>query len=620
MYYFNINNSIRSTVFLFLLALLLPVLRVLFINLNFHIESADKSVLIVAMSLVVFFLCFKMNLRFFSSNIKIFQAIFLIEILISISWITPLKGFETNYWWGFGLKITLFAIIISPILIFVISNLNLNFVKNLNYLIVIPIVAIYSFSILQPPWAVHDYAGHTQYVVNEILAPSNGNFPFFSFHPQYTSLLGYLYVPINKIYSGPNTVIYFLGFLQIFTIFLVIYTICRINFKLSWLIILATVPGIFIVKSSNIGFSGTISSLFSNIPVRLIFPAMIFFYFVSFSGRFKNKDLIILTILSTLAILNNFESGFVVSIVSCVLYYLINYKGDKYKSFIYSFTIIFIPITTLGVFLVFKNLSLQSFAPFVFGFGSGFGSVPMPNFGLWIFIFCYLSYCSYVGAQIFFNARKISIENQSQIKKIAMILFFWGTFGLGMSPYYLNRSIVSGQLQFIICITFFATSGLLLFVISRKLSFLFKVILLLPTCVSIASLLNAPNPMIEFKRLENKSLDIKAIYDQEIKEINKYIMTNKVDKKKSGILMNFGEIYSDSLSIKSYLIVNSFSDFTFINLKFNDVCYKLKTTNVLFTKSLSDEITNKIEECFHKKTSLMSGQVSEIIVFERNVK
>lgn len=609
-------DSKLALVLLASLAVLMPLERLAMLYFGFAVEMADKSVLIVAMALVcIFFLVGRLALPVPNAFLGSISAIlFLVLMSVSVAWITPLKGFENNYWFGFGAKITCIAILLAILMASLIQYPPLKVDKFLNYTIIPVLIAIYGLSVLQPPWAVHDFAGHTQYIVNELLAASNNKYPFLDFHSQYTSLLGLLFVPINKIYPSLNSVIFYLGFLQLFTVAVIIIGICSTFYRKSYLIFLATIPGIFIVKTLNSGFSGTISSLFANLPIRLLGPAFIFLYLIKYPGKSTLMDLTVLSTLTLLAILNNFESGIVVAVVTSALYFLKNYESF-FKGMVRSAIIIIAPASFIGFLLYFQKITIREFSPFVFGFGAGFGSEPMPNYGLWVFVMSYLAFCVFMGARLLLESNKNSVhQRNSEIHKIAVILFFWGSFGLGMSPYYLNRSIVSGQLQFILCITFFATTGLLLYVLIKPVrSTVFKIILLFPACVSAASVVNAPYVATEVARLMNTRQDINSIYAEEIGKINNYLIDNDINNKNVVLVMDFGEIYSNGLKVKSLLDVNAFSDLEIIGSDIGDMCKRLDGATLVVTKKLKENIKAAIKDCSYG----VAWQFQEIIFYKK---
>jgi hypothetical protein len=175
---------------------------------------------------------------------------------------------------------------------------------------------------------------HSIYVMNELLAPQAGGYPLVNFSAQYTSILGYIF---NILFASSGTLdqsVWFLTILAVGVAGALLLPLLRAypNGK-RYLAVLFTVPAIFIVKAKEDAYSGSISVLFSALPVRLLFPAIIVSILVTKGARNASTGTTaLLAFMSSVAILNNVESGIVATLASAMVLVLAARQNCGYGS------------------------------------------------------------------------------------------------------------------------------------------------------------------------------------------------------------------------------------------------------------------------------------------------
>ena len=185
-------------------------------------------------------------------------------------------------------------------------------------------------------------------------------------------------------------------------------------------------------------------------PIRMIFPALILYSVFTYILNPKQNLYLLINFISSLSILWNFDSG-VICFLSFYIYILYERLiGNNLRGFTKEFikhTFISFGILALTIFLfssyiyfrshIFPDWSLFLELTAIFG-SSYFFSLPMPLFNAWNLIFLIYLYGIYIGFNSLLLGKKNPIDN---------ITFFVAIFGLGISTYYLNRSLDSNLLQ-----------------------------------------------------------------------------------------------------------------------------------------------------------------------------
>ncbi|GEM_PF-2263926 len=537
--------------------------------------------------------------------------IFLLILLFSAAVITVLPGSEGYYWFGYGQTIAIISLFLVPILIalFYKNSYKLDYILSvLTYSLTL---LVYLPSILQPPWGVIDW-GHSLYVVNELLAPQSGSYPIVNFTAQYTSILGYVFDLLFRSRGTIDQAVWFLTSLAISVIVIALAPLIRAFPKEKrYLAIVFTVPAIFIVKLNEDSYSGSISALFSAIPIRLIFPSIIALLLTAnlFRTR-KTASSIMLGLVCSIGILNNFESGIVSTIAALFVVVLLN-RPQKwiYRVVLFCASIIaFFVLARLTFQSVYGGGKLQALTAFVGGFSGGFGAVPMPSFGLWVFVFVFLSLGVIISALYIHTVEKEgnrTDENKSW--RVAVIVLFWGLFGIGMSPYYINRSVVSGQLQYILFPLFLSSAGLFLLIAQSyaraALRNMVLIIVALPGAISTASLIQHPSFHLAIERLKRTEIPVSENYKLPTIELKKTIsqIKEKYGVEKIGLFTDFGSIFAGPLSVPSYLPVNNQNDLNTVKESLaTEICSSLgkdKNAFLIANIRLHEQAEQIIQDC-----------------------
>lgn len=109
-----------------------------------------------------------------------------------------------DLWPGFGLLPTM--VILLAILVFTKSNfrhaldLPSQFTRSLPWLALVWYIPVF----IQPTYGLLNLGDTTYHVLDELLAPSVGQVPYFDYSPQYTALFGWIIKPMSLIGLAPN--------------------------------------------------------------------------------------------------------------------------------------------------------------------------------------------------------------------------------------------------------------------------------------------------------------------------------------------------------------------------------------------------------------------------------
>lgn len=596
-------------------AILLPTIHEIMSKSGFSAEAADISVFIVLLIFTGSLLIYasigarsiekvlNMQTQFWTGQL------FILILLFSASIITVLPGNEGRYWFGYGQKIIIISLFLIPILLTLFFTISPKLDLLLSILTYSLTLIFYLPSILQPPWGVIDW-GHSLYVVNELLAPQSGSYPLINFAAQYTSILGYVFDLLFRARGTIDQAIWFITMLALSSIVISLAPIIRTFPKgKRYLAVVCTIPAIFIVKLNEDSYSGSLSALFSALPIRLIFPSIIALLLTTnlFRQR-KTTSCIILGLVSSIAILNNFESGLVATIAAlCVIVLCNRQQKWIYQVVIFCASIAaFLVLARLIFKLAYGRIKLQALIDFVGGFSGGFGSVPMPGFGLWVFAFVFLSLGVIISALYIHIAREEGNQTDENSERAAVIALFWGLFGIGMSPYYINRSVVSGQLQYILFSVFLSSAGLFLLIAKSygraALRNMVLIIAVLPGSISTASLIQHPSFHLAKERLKRTESPVSENYKLPIIDMRETIaqIQGKYRDEKIGLLTDFGSILAGPLSVPSYLPVNNQFDLNIVKRSIEtQICPSLQQDKnaFLITSGLESRTLQIIENC-----------------------
>jgi hypothetical protein len=257
----------------------------------------------------------------------------------------------------------------------------------------------------------------------------------------------------------------------------------------------------------------------------------------------------LLGLFSGLAILNNFEFG-VTSFLALAITVttLLVFRYINFRNWLVFLGSLLITLFSCGVLFKLSGNQFQfsRWTAFSSGFKSGFGNVPMPFFGTFVLIFGLLASGVVLGFYVLRSEQKSQQDKSSVGLATAppSLLLYAGCWGVFSLPYYIARSINSGQLQiFLIPVTMViigllahfcsvqTTNKILISVpILRKSTFIRTFPLLFIMCLPFASLLQHPDPSFEWSRLMGKGFHFSSstVKDSElVKEIERYKSYNK---------------------------------------------------------------------------------------------
>jgi hypothetical protein len=272
---------------------------------------------------------------------------------------------------------------------------------------------------------------------------------------------------------------------------------------------------------------GSISSSLSAIPNRM-FPAILLFtlYFYVVLNMNNNKFLKIKMILVGILAGNilwqsqDFGLAAIISLFLTILFtniYSLNIKVLQLKNFVLGLTF---GLSFYPIFLIAsgKPLNLDYVAFFTRQFGSGFGSEPISSTGPILLIFPIIFMVMYFHFKInmFYKDKRLDLLKNS------FIGLYFSFFILLTLPYFINRSITSGQLQIFLLpmsITLGALFGTFLrigffqtvisFIVSKRFP---NLIVYLPLLIILSLPFSAlslfPNPLIEIPRVLEKEQNL----------------------------------------------------------------------------------------------------------------
>ena len=499
-------------------------------------ENIDKSIFIFHVLGLLFFYKYKL--------VKIADNVWKKELVLSLFAVVILvigilrenfriagnrSGEEVNSLWnGFGIEVlcTLLIFIILYI-IYVKTDCNFRISTHLSLIILIGLISMYSLSIWQTKNSLIDF-DHSEYILNESLAFSSGHLPYSNFIPQYSMLYNIFLWPLSNIFSVDQQlnfafVCFFL--VSVLTLSMAVYIVNSSfpfrNYLKSFLIVIPltlVTPGL-----DREWILGSITSLPSAIPNR-IFPAVLLFviYYtqilkpVSKSG--ERTKLILIGFLGGNIFWHSQDFG-AASIISLILTILItnalNLKQKVNQLLLFAMGILIgISFYPFCLFVFDKSIRFEFLAFFVRQFGSGFGAEPINPIGPIMIILPIIFIVFYFHLE--FN--KLHEESHKELLNNCFIGIFFSFFLIFTFPYYLNRSIVSGQLQLFLLPISVALGSLIgtltklgffqqlnSYIKNNKIS---KTLILSPLLIvfllPISTISLFPNPIIEVPRVLNK--------------------------------------------------------------------------------------------------------------------
>lgn len=423
---------------------------------------------------------------------------------------------------GFGLSVFLIALVITPLMPILVKNAgNKKILFGLTLIsIFFVILAVLSF------WQTKNSlieSQHSEYVVNELLAPRTGYSQFSNFIPQYTFVLGYIFnlIPSTLNYlSVVQFIVLTLTAMAFFSLISAIYIASRLlkNLKGKWLYaILIVIPLTSVTAGwGRISFVGPPTTLLSGPAIR-IFSGMILgitlIFFMKQNKETRNKFYwyLIFGTLAAVASLINLDFGIAAALALFITLVALAKGFASYIKVMIFFGIGYLTVW-FGVLIALKvtgHLPMgDRFAWFIRQFGGGFGSVPISYPGPVMFALpTIFSLMIFSGILTIRNVRRTTEPHSLFISAVTFYFSAWTFFS---TPYYLNRSYHSGQMSTLYLPLSVALVGLFAMLINENKFSLKNRNFILPSflvAVSVATIWISPNPSIELKRINGGNPD-----------------------------------------------------------------------------------------------------------------
>lgn len=505
-------------------------------------EGPDKAIYLLAVAIAGVFLLIGLSKSSKPSGKYLYGSLTFLVTAIGIAGVeqhAPINGVILSYrlWLGFGPYVLILGLLLTPFIFKIIEWHSLKIVwKTLlatlflaNTVLVIP-------SFWQSAATVID-ADHSEYVINELIAPLVGHWPYSDFIPQYQSFYGFLLQPFvgnmdaNQI---SNVALIGLTLLSFITLIIGVFIAWNaIDRRSIFLAIGLVIPFTCLTQfPTREGYLGSIAALLSGLSIR-IFPGLVLIGLLivllrktaNSSARNRVIAFLIFGFISGIVTWQSQDFGIAAVVTS---YLVIAYAGST--RFLDIKTTIFALIGYIPGFALYpivaasagKSVDLNFFLFFSRQFGSGFGAERMRTPGPVLYILPLLVLLVVTHGIYIYKSKKSTIQT-GDYSLNSLIGFSFGLWSLFGFTYYLNRSYASGQMQVLflpLTIALAALVGILIkepvrtlvfgnlqsgFLFSRKSikdkNFAWVLPLLLIISIPFASLLLTPNPSVEMKRI-----------------------------------------------------------------------------------------------------------------------
>ena len=505
-------------------------------------EAPDKAIYLLAILIAGVFLLLGFSKLSKSTGKYLHGSLALIVTAIGIAGIEehePINGvvLSDRLWLGFGPYTLILAILIMPIVFKIIEwqTLNIAWKAVLSTLFLINAVLVIP-SFWQSAAAVID-ADHSEYVINELLAPVVGYWPYSDFIPQYQSFYGFFLKPfVGGMSASQISDVAFIALtlLSFATLILGVFIAWNaIDRRSVVLAIGLVIPFTALTQfPTREGYLGSIAALLSGLSIR-IFPGLVLIGLLILllrkrSEKSTTKRTIAFLAFGFLSGVTSWQSQdfgiaavvtsfLVIAYASSTRFLEIKNTGVALIGFIPGFALYPIIAGAAG-----KTIDFKYFLFFARQFGSGFGAERIRTPGPVLFILPLIVLLVVVHGIYVYRSKKSASEtgDYSLNSLIGFAFGLWSLFGF---TYYLNRSYASGQMQILflpLAISLAAFVGILIkdpvrtlvfgnlqkgFLFSpramKEKNFAWVLPLLLIISIPFASILLTPNPRVEMKRI-----------------------------------------------------------------------------------------------------------------------
>jgi len=488
--------------------------------------------LLLAFTFVIFYLLYTKNNSLDKASFAI-SSLLVYTIIkgVGVFEYRDFKKFEYSselyIWLGFGIPVLIIALIVSPLVTKILFD-NSKIFKIIRLVLFVYLLCSFILTYFQRTNSLID-TFHSSYIFDELLALKAGSLPFYNFIPQYQSFysfIGFL-VPDTELIKIVDIylILFFLSYLLI--TFQSVKWIKNsseyfnyINSTILFMPFLVVAP----IFYNRIGSGGTIPSLLSNYPIRLL-PFFIIFVILKFGYSFEKKKIEIVEkkfvsfafFLAGLNLYNNFEFGIVtlLSITSLILLLeFIQFKKLNINQKVFYIIPLFLGIILIPIlyYLNGYQFNFDYLGYFVRSFVSSNSlgiKIAIPGPSLFLVPLIFSTFISHI--KILSNTNS-EIENYNLIQRNSFIGISIGLVSIFGLPYYINTSYAAGQLQFFLllislnfCIFLGSMIALKKFNIflDIKNSNLNEKILIFTIAIFIASTVISSTPYREIQRLSN---------------------------------------------------------------------------------------------------------------------
>ena len=504
-------------------------------------EGPDKAIFLLSISIAAIFTLMGLTKGHFNSG-KYFYAVVAVFVtvigVVGIEEHDPINGvvLSDRLWLGFGPFVLLLMALIFGFVFKVLEWKSLS--KALKVVLALlfsanSALAIPSF--WQSSKAVID-PDHSEYVINEIIAPLNGYWPYSDFIPQYQTFYGFFLKPFTGSMNASqiSDIIYLaLTFITYLTIVLGIFIAWQALNRSSLILALGLVVPFTALTQfpTREGYMGSIASLLSGLSIR-VFPGLLLLILAIYvlnsqKGQISNKRYGALAIVGVFAGLVAWQSqdfGLAAAITTILVVAfastpkLIDVKSVAavFSGLILGFLIYPIAGSVSG-----HPINFDYFLFFARQFGSGFGAERMRTPGP-VLVILPLIVLLVVAHAVTLHKSKMAPEKNAELYNSSLIGLAFSIWSFAGFTYYLNRSYASGQMQILfltIAISLAALVGVVIKALDGKLpkdfllsktnrsskNFAWMLTLAIVFSIPFSTLVLTPNPTVEFARIDEGS-------------------------------------------------------------------------------------------------------------------
>lgn len=274
----------------------------------------------------------------------------------------------------------------------------------------------------------------------EILGPLAGRPPLLETIPQYSSLMGWplvLIKPVSASFQLDIAVIY-ISVLFLLLALVISALLHLVSPKTNLLIVFGFTLGLLLYRPSN-SLVGSMTT-FPSFTLRHLLPTVGLYILILGLTRDSRRACCLAGLILGLSYLNNFEFGSVAIVCALTASALSLWKRPRAWKMIVMTPAV--ALTTIGTFFVLAGFdAFNRHTLIARTFGSGFGNLPMPIFGLQSLTI------SSSAAALALSFWKITARQQEKISLNCLVSVVFGLYSLLGHIYFANRSVVSTQLQ-----------------------------------------------------------------------------------------------------------------------------------------------------------------------------